>query len=67
MKLYNFNTQDSDPIYLESYEVNKNAYLIHIYDTSQLNDIPIVFDESTQYPEFRAFLIYKQKGYFACI
>ncbi|CAD8193089.1 unnamed protein product [Paramecium octaurelia] len=67
LKQYNFNTQDLDPIYLESYEVNKNAYLIHIYDTSQLNDIPLVFDESTQYPEFRAFLIYKQKDYFACI
>ncbi|CAD8211422.1 unnamed protein product [Paramecium octaurelia] len=67
LKQYNFNSQDTDPIYLESYEVNKNAYLIHLYDTSQLNDISLVFDGSIPFPEFRTFLIYKQNDYITCI
>ncbi|CAD8126409.1 unnamed protein product [Paramecium sonneborni] len=67
LKQYNFNDQESDPIYLESYEVNKNAYLIHIFDTSHLNDVSIFLNESIQYPEFYAFLVFKQQDYITCI
>ncbi|CAD8212021.1 unnamed protein product [Paramecium pentaurelia] len=67
LKQYNYNNQETDPIYLESYEVNKNAYLIHMYDTSQINDISLVFNGSIPYPEFHAFLIYKQNDYITCI
>ena len=38
-----------------------------MFDTGHFNDTSLIFDESMQYPEFHAFLIFKQKDYIKCI